>query len=268
MGTWPKVRPRRIRMITCDVTGTLVSFRGTLEEHYLGSAEKLGVQLDSSAPFGKAFNQAYKEMSKRYPCFGANEISAKDWWRKTVLRSFELAGALDMTEAQQDALFQRIYSIFGSLRAYEKFDDTLPFLHFMGRQNVVCGILSNADDRYGDSILPMLGVTHDELHFQCFSKDYGFEKPDPRFFAAALERGNSILARNSEDTLIPGHCLHIGNDYTKDFEGARRAGMHAILLDRYNEEELAAEWKRRGAIVFHDLMDVVMWLGQSGCQLG
>ena len=57
-------------------------------------------------------------------------------------------------------------------------------------------------------------------------------------------------------------------DYTKDFEGARRAGMHAILLDRYNEEELAAEWKRRGAIVFKDLMDVVHWLGESGCVLG
>jgi hypothetical protein len=42
MGTWPKVRPKRVRVITMDVTGTLLSFRGTLEEHYLGAAEKCG----------------------------------------------------------------------------------------------------------------------------------------------------------------------------------------------------------------------------------
>jgi hypothetical protein len=57
-------------------------------------------------------------------------------------------------------------------------------------------------------------------------------------------------------------------DYAKDFEAARRVGMHAVLLNRYGEEELAQEWKRRGAIVFDDLMDVVLWLGQSDCQLG
>lgn len=62
--------------------------------------------------------------------------------------------------------------------------------------------------------------------------------------------------------------LNDSTDYGKDFEGARRFGMHAILLNRYNETELALEWKRRGALVFEDLMDVVLWLGQSGCKFG
>lgn len=53
-GTWPKVRPRRIRAITMDVTGTLVSFRGTLEDHYLGSARKCGVEFDEGAEFAEA----------------------------------------------------------------------------------------------------------------------------------------------------------------------------------------------------------------------
>ena len=57
-------------------------------------------------------------------------------------------------------------------------------------------------------------------------------------------------------------------DYAKDFSGARRAGWHAILLNRYHEQDKADEWKRRGAIVLDDLMDVVLWLGQSGCKLG
>jgi len=232
----------------------------------LGSAQKIGIQLYPNVPIGKAFNKAYREMCTRYPCFGGNVLPAKEWWKLTVLRSFELAN-ITLTTEQQEAVFSRIYSRFGSLGAYEKFEDTLPFLHWVGRLNVRCGVLSNADERYGDSILPMLGVTHDELHFQLFSKDLGFEKPDPRCFAAVIKEGER-MNHDREDPLLPGHCLHIGNDYTKDFEGARRAGMHAILLDRYDEEELAQEWKRRGALVFKDLMDVVLWLGQSGCKFG
>lgn len=128
----------------------------------------------------------------------------------------------------------------------------------------------------GDSILPMLGLTHDELHFQCFSKDYGMEKPDGRFFIAAKNQAETYLTLYSPDgssmkqldPLLPSQVLHVGNDFTKDFEGALRAGMHAVLLDRYNETELAEEWKRRGAVVLKDLLDVVEFLGRTNCDLG
>lgn len=70
-----------------------------------------------------------------------------------------------------------------------------------------------------------------------------------------------------DETKRPPFCPQ-KKDYIKDFEGARRAGWHAILLNRYNEQDRADEWKRRGAIVLDDLMDVVLWLGQSGCKLG
>lgn len=234
-----------------------------------------------------------------------------------MLRSFELVGAT-LNEAQRDSVFQRIYSVFGSLAAYERFDDALPFLHWANRNGIACGLLSNADDRYskfpttilkkctsplnmdstaqiriflfvgcqylmlfctGDSILPMLELTHDELQFQCFSKDYGVEKPDSRFFMAAIKDAEASLSDFSssveetrrilkDDPLHPSQVLHIGNDFVKDFEGARRVGMHAVLLDRYDEAELAAEWKRRGAVVLKDLMDVVEFVGRSNCQLG
>jgi REG-2-like HAD superfamily hydrolase len=281
-----------------DVTGTLVSFRGSLQEHYLGAARKCGVDVgnhgetgggeedrsnnnnnknsssnnnggtSSSSPpyrFSDAFRLAYKETSRNHPCFGADEMSAKEWWKLCVLRSFELAGA-KMTEEQREIVFQRIYSTFGSHAAYEAFPDALPFLRWAQRRGVVCGVLSNADERYGDSILPMLGLTPDELQFQCFSKDLGVEKPEARFFLSAMKQSRPWLP--SQDELLPSEVLHIGNDFVKDFEGARRAGMHAVLLDRYEETDLADEWKRRGAQVFPDLVDVVEFLGHSNCQFG
>jgi putative hydrolase of the HAD superfamily len=121
----------------------------------------------------------------------------------------------------------------------------------------------------------MLGISHDELQFQVFSKYCGFEKPDGRFYFEAMKRSANELSLSHQskvnlqnDPLLPCHILHVGNDYTKDFEGARRAGWHAVLLDRYNEKELASEWKRRGAIVLTDLMDLCEFLGSSHCKLG
>jgi len=252
-------------MVTFDVTGTLVSFRGTLEEHYLGAATKLGVRNVDSSQFANSFGKAYKETSKQHPCFGGNEMTAKEWWRICVSKSFEYAGAT-MDEQTSEMVFQRIYSTFGSINAYEIFPDALPFLRWARRNGIVCGVLSNADERYGDSILPMLGLTHDELQFQCFSKDLQIDKPNARAFLAAIQTGEPFLP--TSEPLDPSNVLHIGNDFQKDFEGARRSGMHAALLNRYKETELANEWKRRGVIVFRDLLDVVEFLGRSNCTLG
>lgn len=295
MATWPKIRPVRIKVITMDVTGTIVSFRGTLEDHYLGAAEKSGIDhhLDP-AKISSAFNQAYNHCCRMYPCFGSDEMTAKEWWKHCVTKSFEFAG-VTMDQHQQDVVFQRIYSTFGSHAAYESFADAIPFLQWAKRSGLITGVLSNADERYGDSILPMLGITLDELQFACFSKDWKMEKPDPRFFQAAIQaavpcllsthgndhyqqeshvnknktnNGSYGVSLDTDSICLPSEVLHIGNDFQKDFEGARRAGMHCLLLDRYGEDEKAAEWRRRGAPVFKDLLDVVEFLGRCDCRLG
>lgn len=301
MGTWSKVRPLRIKLITMDVTGTIVSFRGSLEDHYVGSAEKSGVDREQLAQLtpkivSDAFNRAYTECSNLHPCFGGSELSAKEWWKICVAKSFAHAGVQMKNDHQREQVFQRIYSTFGSHAAYESFADAKPFLSWANRHGLVTGVLSNADERYGDSILPMLDITLDEVQFNCFSKDYKMEKPDSRFFHAAVQAaipwlvaqqgkntqqqylnrsmsssrssGAKVGEMDTDKICHPSEVLHIGNDFVKDFEGARRAGMHCVLLDRYGEDEKAAEWRRRGAPVLHDLLDVVEFLGRSNCRLG
>ena len=105
---------RRIRVISCDVTGTLVSFLGKIEENYGKAAHICGVELPPHQieSIGKCFNKAYKETSISHPCFGNHMISAKDWWRRCVNRSFELVGT-DLSASEQEMVFQRIYSKFG-----------------------------------------------------------------------------------------------------------------------------------------------------------
>lgn len=64
----------------------------------------------------------------------------------------------DYTDEQFEAVFLRIYGIFGSSAPYEVYADAKPFLRWVREQGIVVGILSNASFRYRDDILPQLGL--------------------------------------------------------------------------------------------------------------
>jgi len=59
------------------------------------------------------------------------------------------------------------------------------------------------------------------------SQVVGYEKPDPRIFEAALSRIGSA----------PERTLHVGDLFSADVVGARRAGVHALLLDPFGDWE-------------------------------
>jgi len=65
----------------------------------------------------------------------------------------------------------------------------------------------------------------------------GFEKPDPRLFKHALE----LAGAKPEET------IHIGDIYDVDITGARSAGIHALLLDPFDD------WQNVDCVRFPDL---------------
>ncbi len=56
-------------------------------------------------------------------------------------------------------------------------------------------------------------------------------KPDPEIFHRACRRLG----------VEPGHSLHVGDSPREDYEGARRAGLAALLLDRSGRHEGAPD---------------------------
>ena len=84
-------------------------------------------------------------------------------------------------------------------------------------------VVSNSDGTMGQTV-SQIGFAHlfDGL---IDSGTVGFEKPDPRIFKAALE---TIGAR-------PEHTVHVGDLYAADVVGARAAGVHAVLLDPWDD---------------------------------
>ena len=81
------------------------------------------------------------------------------------------------------------------------------------------GVVSNSDGRADEALIA--ADLRDRFEFVIDSQLVGFEKPDPRIFAFALER----LDLGREDV------LYVGDLYEVDVIGARRAGMDVILLD-------------------------------------
>jgi putative hydrolase of the HAD superfamily len=102
-------------------------------------------------------------------------------------------------------------------RAYRDAAPTLAELRALAVR-LVC--VSNWDYSLPD-VLARVGLA-DELDGVVTSAAVGARKPDPRMFEAALE-----VAGCAAD-----EALHVGDTPTEDVEGAKAAGIRALLIDR------------------------------------
>ena len=102
------------------------------------------------------------------------------------------------------------------LRAYAGAGDLLRALRAAGKTVI---LLSNAQSCFTRPELEALGLA------ACFdrifiSSELGFQKPDPRFFSAAIRSVGPD----------PSACLMIGNDPVCDIDGAAAVGMDGIYI--------------------------------------
>lgn len=71
---------------------------------------------------------------------------------------FSWQAGYDYDEETFEKVFRRIYSTFGSSAPYTIFPDSQPFLRWVHEKGLKVGIISNAEYRYKDVILPALGL--------------------------------------------------------------------------------------------------------------
>jgi putative hydrolase of the HAD superfamily len=119
-----------------------------------------------------------------------------------------------------DAFFTELYDLFARAECWRLFEDTVPTLDRLKRRGFRLAVISNWDHRLF-SIVEQLGLKE---YFETViaSSKIGVAKPGRVIFEAALQAMNSD-AKN---------CLHIGDSFVDDYEGARSVGMQAVLLDR------------------------------------
>ena len=138
------------------------------------------------------------------------------WWYAIVRRAFGPAAAA----RRFDACFAELFAHYARPEAWRTFDDvpaTLPRLRARGLR---LAVVSNFDQRLS-GVLEGLGLKQ-LLDLVVHSSAVGAAKPDPDIFHGALAR----LGVSAEQT------LHAGDGLVTDVEGARAAGLRAVLVDR------------------------------------
>ncbi|RJG05176.1 HAD family hydrolase [Noviherbaspirillum cavernae] len=115
------------------------------------------------------------------------------------------------------AKVDRAMAIFSEARnAVTLFDDVLPMLDGL-RGRVMFGSISN-----GVADLEVIGLAH---YFQASvaACNVGIAKPAPEIFHAACDALN----------ILPCEAVHVGDDPVLDVEGAQKAGLQAVWMNRY-----------------------------------
>jgi len=206
-----------LRAVFFDAGNTLFESQETIGESYRRFAAQYGLALGKNsldARFQVAFAQA---PPLAFPGTSEGELARleRQWWRQVVRRVFE-----GMDFPRFEAFFEALYTYFGEGEAWRLYPETQAVLENLQGKGCRLGIISNFDSRL-HAICAALGIAS---YFDCmvFSSREGFAKPAPGIFRRALKH----LA------LAPYEAVHVGDSLLHDVEGAKKAGLKAVWLQR------------------------------------
>jgi len=207
-----------VRAVTLDAAGTLFDVAEPVGATYARLAAAHGIAVDPAA-IERGFRTAFASAPPlAFP--GASPVRLADheraWWYTLVRAAFGHAAAAPAF----DAVFADLYAHYARPAAWRLHPDVPDALAALRAHGMRLGIVSNFDGRLpalvaGLGLAPLVDVvTH--------SSQVGAAKPDARIFLAALGRLG----------VAPGEALHVGDDPRADVEGARAAGLAAVLIAR------------------------------------
>ncbi len=209
---------KRPKAVFLDAAGTLFKSTRPVAVSY----------AELARPYGK--NVPSEEISRRFSHFfgtappmafpGADgqrlEALEKAWWHELVWRIFEPEGAF----AGFDDYFDELFAYFARSDSWVLYDDARAALDALRARGLILVMISNFDSRVLE-IIRGLGIA-DYFDSVFISSSAGFAKPDAEIFHLALERHH----------IAPDEALHVGDSPETDVEGALRAGVRPVLLDR------------------------------------
>ncbi len=206
------------RALTLDVTHTLIHCP-RLGEIYSEVLERHGIAADPAA-----IRRLVPAVWREFACssamgrdrFMSHPEGPEGWWHQFLLR---LCQHLESPRPSRFAAAE-LYRRFARADAWEVYPDVRPTLRQLRAGGVPMAVVSNWDPRL-PGLLAALDLAS-PFAALVYSAAAGVEKPHPRIFRAAVDR----LGTRPEET------LHVGDGPVEDLEGARAAGLQALLLDR------------------------------------
>lgn len=206
------------RAVLLDAAGTLIDVALPLGETYSRIARDFGANLDPDI-LTTGFRTAFANTPPMaFPGLRGAELdrAERGWWRAVVEQVTRAAGGVPEFEPY----FDRLYAHYASAPAWRVYPEVPGVLADLRERDIPLAVVSNFDSR----LLPLLDAL--ELA-SCFgavvcSGAAGAAKPDDAIFSHAL----AVLGIEASE------ALHVGDSREADYDGARAAGIEALLVDR------------------------------------
>ena len=211
-----------VRALLFDVNGTLIDIETDegMDQCYRAIAHYLtyqGIALHRGEVrdlYFQIMKEQFAASAEKFPEFDVVAV-----WREVLRRrGTDYTRALPSETLQQMPLFLAQMQRGISRKKLVAFPQTQEILAQLKPRHRLA-VVSDAQTAYG---LPELRAAGLAQYFDpvIISGDFGYRKPDPRLFHAAL----------SALQVPPQDAIFIGNDRYRDVLGARQAGMKTILF--------------------------------------
>ncbi len=231
-----------IRAVFFDAGNTLLLPHPSVEEVCAQVLAGSGYH-PSPEDLRRGLERAERYYEERYwsdDTFWASEEEAAAMWSEMYALAVAEAG---VEEDAARGLGRKLYDEFGRGDRWALYPDVLPAMERLRDMGMRMGIISNWDVRL-PGLCHHLGLSP-YLEFVISSANLGRIKPEASIFRLALERVG----------VAPWEAVHVGDHYYADVMGARAAGIHPVLLDRW---ELAAGPDCAVITSLEELPDLVM----------
>ena len=209
---------RRYKCIAFDAVGTLIHPTPPPGDVYFQVGRRFGSRLTADE-IARRFKQAFRDSERADfngalgPLLATNEAREKERWRQIVANVID-----DVTDS--NGCFAELYAHFASPQAWSCFDEVPAVLDELRAAGYRLHIASNFDSRLhavGDAIAALKTIDS-----RVISSEVGCRKPGRAFFEALV----AAAGCGADEVLM------VGDDPVNDIEGARQAGLGAVLLNR------------------------------------
>lgn len=222
---------RRFKLVTFDVTHTLLKFSCPPPVQYLKTAKSFGITTITQDKVASSFKKNFKILASKYPNFGYNSsINCQEWWRHLVVQTLIDASTSDLDEKLLNNVAHTLIHQYETELCWEKIHKADDLIRNVKNTGKYVGIISNFDDRLKHLLQNM---KFEGIDFVVTSYEMGVMKPNKEIFDKALCECPSVV--------LPSEALHIGNEIEYDCKGALDAGWAGVLIrncDKEKKEEM------------------------------
>jgi phosphoglycolate phosphatase-like HAD superfamily hydrolase len=249
----------------------------------------------TDAQMKTAFKSTFNAMAKQYPIYGLNTemMSPNDWWLLLIRRTLSAVkipkekinkimpelgpSILDRFSSEKGyRLAEGVTRIFSELRKMQM-EKKATSLRWNVATNsdyrILLAMKSLGLDKFinlgikGQSDLELIepprDTNEDTTSEPCLSYFLESEKPHRKFFHKAVRRSFP----ESDETPLSELCaqtLYVGDSLTEDYEGAKKAGLQAVWLQRYQEwPSLLSKAQRAEVQAVKSILDITAIIEES-----